>query len=87
MVMTSDGASRGSGSRWTTAAHAGVVGALLAGLAAAWAVLALTAAILVTPVETMQMLDRQGAWGIRGALRQGSALLVTALRPETQGVR
>lgn len=62
--------------------HGSVLAAVLAGAAALWATLALTAALLVTPMETMQRFERDGAWGITGALRQGSIVLVTAVRPD-----
>lgn len=86
-TMTRDGALERHGSGWPAVVHGGVIGALLAGLAAAWATLALATAMLVTPMETMHLIERHGAWGIRGALRQGSVVLVTALLPETEGAR
>lgn len=73
--------------RRATVVHGSVVMALLAGLSALWATLALTAALLAMPVETMQLFERKGAWGAADALRQGTAVLVTAVVPERQGER
>ena len=84
-TMTWDGVTeegRGGGwPRWATVVHGGVVGALLAGLAALWVTLALTVAMLGTPMETMQMVERHGAWGVGTAVRQGSVTLVHAVVP------
>lgn len=89
-TMTWDGVTeRGGGwwPRWATVVHGGVVAALLGGLAALWATLALTAAMLVTPMDTMQMVERQGIWGVGTALRQGSAVLVSAAMPTREWTR
>lgn len=89
-TMTWDGvAERGGGwwPRWAAVVHGGVVGALLAGLAALWATLALTVAMLVMPMETMQIVERQGIWGVGTALRQGSAVMVNAVLPAGEATR
>jgi hypothetical protein len=89
-TMTWDGMTeRGSGwwPRWAAVVHGGVVGALLAGLAALWATLALTVAMLVTPMETIQVVERHGIWGVGTALRQGNAVLVSAVAPTRERTR
>jgi len=77
----------GWGPRWATVAHGGVLGGLMAGVCAVWATLALTAALLVTPVETMQSLERKGAWGLGDAVRQGSVVLVSLVGPGREARR
>ena len=60
---------------------------LLAGFAALWATLALTVAMVVTPMDTMQMIERQGIWGLGTALRQGSAVVLGVVLPGREAVR
>lgn len=52
---------------------------MASGVLALWMTLALVTALLVTPVETMALFDRDGAWGVPGAVRQGSRILVSAI--------
>ena len=67
--------------RWRgSLVHGGVVAALLAGLGALWATAALTAALLASPVSTLTTLERDGAWGVAAVLRDGTSVLVGALR-------
>jgi hypothetical protein len=89
-TMTWDGVRERGGGRWPRAAtvvHGGVVGALLAGLAAFWATLALTVAMLVMPMETMQIVERQGIWGVGTAFRRGSAVIVSAVLRAREAAR
>ena len=74
--------------RWGSVVHGSVLLALLAGAAAVWATLALLAAVLITPVETMSIFERQGAWGLLDALRHGTTIIVSAaLSSAEQGRR
>lgn len=73
--------------RWAAVVHGSIVFAMLGGLSALWATLALTAALLATPVETMQLFERKGAWGAADVLWQGTTVLVTAVAPDERGAR
>lgn len=73
--------------RWGAVIHGSVVTALIAGLAALWATLALTAALLAAPLDTMQVFERKGAWGAVDALGQGTAVLVDWVMPMFAGER
>jgi hypothetical protein len=74
--------------RWrATVVHGSVLAALLAGVLAFWSILALVAALLASPAETMATFQRKGAWGLPDVLRQGTDVLVSAMRPPTGGDR
>jgi hypothetical protein len=64
-----------------TVVHGSVLLALLGGAAALWTTLALVAALLAAPMTTMAALERDGVWGVFDAMRQGSAVLVSLMRP------
>lgn len=64
--------------------HGSVLLAAVAGLAALWATLALTAAVLVTPMQTLSSFERHGAWGMADALRQGSRVLLSTVTGGTR---
>jgi hypothetical protein len=74
--------------RWRgTVVHGSVLAALLAGALAFWSTLALVAALLASPVETMATFQRKGAWGLPDVLRQGTMVLVSPTQPPTSGGR
>jgi hypothetical protein len=65
--------------RWATVVHGSVLAALVAGLVAIWVTLALVAALLVAPVQTMTSFELKGAWALTDAVRQGTDLLLGGL--------
>ncbi len=67
--------------------HASVIAALVAGVAALWFTLALLAALIAAPATTMLTLEREGAWGVVNVMRQGSTVLLSAVRPTPSEAR
>ncbi len=61
--------------------HGSVLAAIAGGLAACWITLALLAALLAAPATTMLTMEREGAWGAVAVMRQGSAVIVSSVRP------
>ena len=64
-----------------TVVHGSVLLALLSGIVALWATLALLAALLAAPARTMTTLEREGPWGVFEVMQQGSTVLVSMVRP------
>jgi hypothetical protein len=88
MVSTDDGRHGGERrTRWTTVIDGSVVAGMLSGGLALWAILALTAALLSAPLQTMQRFERQGVWAAGDALRHGSALLLDGVAAGARGTR
>lgn len=72
--------------RWSgSAAHAGVMTALLAGVLALWTVVALVVALLAHPAQTMTRLERDGVGAVPAVVQQGTSTLVVGMRHRLAG--
>ena len=65
--------------RWATVVHGSVLAALVAGLLAIWMTLAVVAALLMDPVETMTSFEHKGVWAVSDTVRQGTGLLLAGI--------
>lgn len=73
----------GRASWQATVIHAGILASLVGGVVALWSVLALVVALLAHPVPTMTALERDGARGVPGVVRHGTATVVSVMRGQS----